>query len=103
MSIPRGTTPTFTLTFTEDNLDLTTAQNVYVTFKSGTSKITKTGADLEIGEKTIAVYLTQANTLSLDVGVVKIQANWTTANGSRVASEVIEYPITEQLLLKELR
>lgn len=31
MSIPRATTPTLALTFSKDDLDLTTAQNVYVT------------------------------------------------------------------------
>lgn len=39
MSIPRGTTPTFALTFEDEELDLTQAENVYVTF----SYITKTG------------------------------------------------------------
>lgn len=33
MSIARATTPTFTLTFTEEELDLTQAANVYVTFE----------------------------------------------------------------------
>ena len=40
MGVPQFTTPTFTLTFTEQGLDLTTqALNVYVTFESGTREI----------------------------------------------------------------
>ena len=55
MGLARYTTPTFTLTFTEDALDLTQAQNVYVTFRSGDVLMTKTGADLTIAEKSIGV------------------------------------------------
>lgn len=98
MSIPRGTTPTFTLTFTEQGLDLTAAANVYVTFTQGIKTITKTGADLEVGEKTIAVYLSQAETLMFSVGKVEIQANWTTQAGNRAASDIVEYDFTKQLL-----
>ena len=35
MSIAQWTTPTFSLKFTEQALDLTQAENVYVTFKMG--------------------------------------------------------------------
>ena len=62
MGVPQYTTPTFTLTFTEQALDLTQAQNVYVTFKSGETLMTKTGADLTIAEKSIGVYLSQEET-----------------------------------------
>ena len=43
MGVPRYTTPTFTLTFTEESLDLTQASGIYVTFKQATLLITKTG------------------------------------------------------------
>lgn len=61
MSIPRGVTPTFTLTFT-DNIDLTQAEHVYVTFVGGKA-ITKSDDDLTVAERQIDVYLTQEETL----------------------------------------
>lgn len=42
MSIPRATTPTISFTFADQTIDLTQATNVYVTFRSGMKKITKT-------------------------------------------------------------
>ena len=98
MSVPQYTTPTFSLTFTQQGLDLTQAHNVYVTFRSGCNLITKSGEDLTVAEKFIGVYLGQQDTAKFLPGEIKIQANWTTSNGDRAASEVVSYPITEQLL-----
>ncbi len=98
MSFPRGTTPTFTLTFDDPDLDLTQAQNVYVTFAYRNSSLTKTGESLTVAEKSIDVYLTQAETLEFPIGDIKVQANWTTASGGRTASEIVSYKVTEQLL-----
>ena len=100
MGVPQFTTPTFTLTFEEEFLDLTEATNVYVTFKSKAYSVTKTGSDLTIGEKQIDVYLSQNETARFTVGDVEIQANWTTPNNHRAASEVVVYPISKQLLQK---
>lgn len=97
MGVPLYTTPTFTLTFTEKDLDLTQAQNVYVTFRSGAVFMTKTGEDLTVGEKTISVDLTQEETARFVMGSVEIQANWTQGN-KRIASEVATYDMTKQLL-----
>lgn len=98
MGVARATTPTFTLTFSEEELNLTTASNVYVTFEQDGVSITKTGADLTIGEKQIDVYLDQAETLNFKVGVVDVQANWTMAGGRRASSEVAQIQMTKQLL-----
>lgn len=95
MAIPRGVTPTFTLTF--EDVDLTLASHVYVTFRGGTV-IEKSDADLEITSTSISVYLTQAETLSLAKGAVSIQANWTYADGSRAASEIVNYRFGDNLL-----
>ena len=97
MSIPIGTTPTFTLTFTEQDLDLTQAAHVYVDI-SGAVDIEKSDGDLTVEEKQISVYLTQAETLSLGVGNVQIQANWTGVNGTRAASEIVSYYMGSNLL-----
>ena len=99
MGVARYTTPTFTLTFTEDALDLTQAQNVYVTFRSGDVLMTKTGADLTIAEKSIGVYLSQEETAKFRIGYVEIQVNWTMAPDKRAASNVVRFPISEQLLM----
>lgn len=100
MSIPQYTTPTFVLTFTEQDLDLTNAFNVYVTFRSGTFELTKTGSDLTVNKKSIGVYLSQNDTSGFRVGTLEIQANWTTEAGGRSASEIVKFEVTEQLLRK---
>ena len=86
--------------FTQQGLDLTTARNVYVTFRSGSRTLTKTGEDLEVSAQSISVYLSQQDTIGWKVGNVMIQANWTTAEGHRIASEIVGYKIDEQLLNK---
>ena len=100
MPVPRGTTPTFVLIFEEEDLDLTMAQNVYVTFRSKGSSyaVTKTGNDLAVTEKEISVYLSQDETFRFGEGSIEIQANWTTSHGDRYASEIATYCISKQLL-----
>lgn len=96
MSVPKGTTPTFVLTF--EDIDLTTASHVYVTFKGAGGKVTKTDDDLTVDATSISVYLTQEETLILSNGAVAIQANWTFEDGSRAASEIVKYTLTDNLL-----
>lgn len=98
MGVARGTTPTFVLTFTDEELDLTEAEHVYVTFKYAGQTLTKADEDLVISEKEIQVFLTQAETLPMFD--VRIQANWTLAGSVRAASEVVQYRMGEQLLDK---
>lgn len=98
MSIARATTPTFTLSFAEEGLDLTEANNVYVTFEQNDYNFTKSGTDLEIAEKQIDVYLAQEETLAFKVGVVDVQVNWTMAGGRRACSDVQQVQITKQIL-----
>ena len=98
MSVARATTPTITFTFTEQSLDLTSAANVYVTFAQGSKAITKTGEDLTVQAKSIAVSLTQQETLQFSEGSVEAQANWTDASGNRACSEVVSIALTKQLL-----
>ena len=98
MSFPQYTTTTLTLTFSEEHLDLTAAANVYVTFRSQHGTITKTGNDLTVAEKQIGVHLSQSDTGGFCPGSVQIQANWTDPAGNRVASEIVRYDISAQLL-----
>ncbi len=97
MSVPRGTTPTLVLTFTDPNLDLTAAEDVYVTLKNGQAKITKTGDALEVEPKKISVFLNQTETLGFPEGPAEIQVNWT-GGGKRAASEIASFYFTRQLL-----
>lgn len=97
MGVPRYTTPVFTLTFTEKDLDLTQAEEVFVTFRQACKLMTVTGEDLTVGEKTIAVSFTQEETAEFCEGDVEIQANWVIA-GKRAASEKVTYQFTDNLL-----
>lgn len=98
MSVPRGTTPTITLTIDDETIDLTQATNVYVTFSRRGNIVTKTGTDLTIDENTIEVTLSQAETLAFSDGPVDVQANWTYAGGARCATEIAGLDLTRQLL-----
>ncbi len=99
MSVPRGATPTFTLTFPEETqIDLTQARSVYVTFSRGMTALTKTGEDLTVGQRSIGVFLSQEETLGFGIGDVEVQANWLTANDKRVVSEIATVAFTKQLL-----
>ena len=100
----RGTTPTFTFTIKNQNVDLTAARNVYVTFQQSNIVIEKTGESLDIGEKTVSVWLTQAESLKLSEGSdCAIQINWTYLDSDgvtcrRAATKVQTIRITRQLL-----
>ena len=101
MSVPQFTTPTFILTIEGEQIDLTEAKNVYVTFRTKGYELTKPSSELDIEEKSIGVYLSQEETSHMPTGYIEIQANWTMQNGSRidrVATESVTYPISKQLL-----
>lgn len=101
MGIAMYTTPTFTFDFgTTENLDLTEASSVYVTFKSKHNILTKSGSTLEVDPKQIRVHLSQTDTSIFSVGIVEIQANWVMPDGFRGASEVYEFNVDKQLLQK---
>ena len=97
MGVPRFTTPTFLLSFSETELDLTQATSVYVTFQQADTVITFTGERLTVAAKTIAVSLTQEEAGRFFECDVEIQANWI-INGKRVASGIVMYPFSRQLL-----
>jgi len=99
----RGTTPTITFTIQNQDVDLTAAENVYVTFVQGITVIQKSNDDLEIEARTVSVWLTQEESLKLaDGSNCKVQINWTylATDGEvrRAATEVKTINIGEQLL-----
>lgn len=103
MSVVRGTTPTFLLQFPQ-SVDLTNADNVYVTFDNAKGyTLTKSGADIEVEPQTVSVFLTQDETFRLGVGNIQIQVNWTFGNGLRAATEIATYEMSKQLLMEVVK
>lgn len=93
----QATTPTFSLIL-PDGIDLSGAENAYVTFRQGVRLLTKTGDELDVGTNQVDVYLSQAETLQFRKGVVEIQLNWTYSGGQRAATTVVEIDWKENLL-----
>lgn len=99
----RATTPTFTFTIKSETLDLSEANNIYVTLAQGGRTITKTGEDIELTvPRTVAVFLSQEESLGLAEGGMDLQVNWTYTdvggNTRRAATKPKTIPVTKQLL-----
>lgn len=101
MAIIQGVTPTFTLTV-PDTVDLSEALNVYATFSQGKNSITKTGEDLAVAVHAVDVYLNQEESLSFVKGEVKVEMNWTYADGSRCATKKATVEWDDNLLQEVL-
>lgn len=101
----KGTTPTYTFTL-PDTVDLSQAQKVYVTFsdRNETEVMTKTGEDIVVNANTVAVYLSQRDTLSLPDGQVVVQLNWLYQDGSRLKRACSEKKVitTEKNLINRM-
>ena len=97
------TTPTFTFTFPEDfDMSSISPGNTYVTFSNNNSRyvVTKTNDDLEIGEHTIVVFLTQEETKAFPSGDVKAQINWVYSEGGktkRACTNIVEICVKDNL------
>ena len=96
----RGTTPTCTFT---TNVDLTGC-TVFVTFQqNGQTVIEKTGTDLTITAtdtgSTVALTLTQLETLALEPGRVLVQIRYVDSFGTADASSIIT--ATAEAILKD--
>lgn len=100
----RATTPTFMFTIQSTTLDLTTANNIYVSIVQGDNEILKTGDDVTLSApRTISVWLTQEESLALVEGAsLEVQVNWTYLdiqnNVRRAATKPKSIPVTKQLL-----
>ena len=83
----RGTTPTNTFTV---DVDLRQATALYVTYKQNSRVILeKTLADATITETSVAVTLTQEETLAFGKGTVSIQIRAKFVDGVAIASNII--------------
>lgn len=98
----RGTTPTFQLKINDESVDLTTADNVYVTFAYMKWSLTKTGDDLDVYAQEVDVYLSQTETLSFPKASVDVQINWTFDNGKRACTTIASVKVTKNLIERVL-
>lgn len=98
----RGTTPTFELKINDETVDLTGADNVYVTFATNGWSITKTGADLDVFAQQVDVYLSQEETLAFPKGDVDVQINWTFDDGKRACTTIASVKVTRNLIERVL-
>lgn len=104
VTFARGATPTITFELDdeplEDELDLTIADHIYITFYSKNGTLTKQPDTDGVTEKTITVSLSQRETLSFPEGNVQMQINWTYDGGERWSSTCEQCLVTKQLLNK---
>ena len=98
----RGATPTVICTFDQPGLDLTEANNVYVTFSSNLKSVTKSGDDLLVEPNSVAVYLSQRDTLGFQLDEVEVQVNWTYDDKKRSGSSIEVIAVDRNLLMKEV-
>lgn len=99
----RGTTPTLTLHILDETIDLTQAENVYITIKQEKYTLTKTTPQLELTTNTINCYLTQEESLRFSEGTADVQVNWTYQNNGiiyRAATKIKSIQIGPQLLAR---
>lgn len=99
--IRQGITPTFTFTL-PNTVDLTQAENVYVTFRQANKELTKTGRDITVREHEVDVFLSQTETLGFERGTVRAQINWTYDDGNRGETNIVSIEWAETLLREVL-
>ncbi len=101
----QATTPTVILTL-PNTVDLTTAQEVYVSFRqrsalAANNVLTKTlGPSVWLADgHTINVYLTQTETLGfIPSRAIEVQVNWITAGGDREATLIATMGIADNII-----
>ena len=102
----RATTPTITITINGD-VDLTLADEVYVSVTQANTQIELSGDALDVGAKTVSCWLSQEQSLRLVSGLAaRVQVNWlyTDMGGvvQRRATEIGSIDIGEQLIKRVL-
>lgn len=93
----RGTTPTIVINVTGEDF---AGSTVYVTLEQGNLELTKTDAVITPTSEgsTVAVFLTQEETLMFGSGVAKIQIRWIDGSGIAKASPIKNINIDPVLL-----
>lgn len=95
----RGTTPTITIRVKGEDFD---GSMLYVTLEQGAIQLTKTGSDVlvtptETGS-TVAIFLTQEETLMFTKGTARIQIRWINSSGIADASPIKNIEVNPILL-----
>lgn len=95
----RGTTPTITIRVKGEDFD---GSMLYVTLEQGAIQLTKTGSDVlvtptETGS-TVAIFLTQEETLMFAKGTARIQIRWINSSGIADASSIKNIEVNPILL-----
>lgn len=95
----RGTTPTLCLSLLT-SLDLAEVEDIWVTLKAPSMKMTFSGEEvlLDVVEKKAYLFLSQEDTLSFGVGKVKVQARILMGDGKAFATDVQEISVDEILM-----
>lgn len=99
----RGTTPTIHMNIINgDELDLTQAEDIYITLRQGQRIITKKDGII-VEAQSVSFYLTQRETLSLKEGPAYLQINWAYTDSigkekRRAATRIKQIQIGGQLL-----
>lgn len=104
----RGSTPIVSITVPNENFDNC---NVYVTLDQDGTQVTKssrTSPDIEISKNyddsgelvssTVAVYLTQEDTMKFEVGQARVQIRWIDLNDNAFVTDIKSVKLTETLL-----
>ena len=102
----QGTTPIITLDVPQDF----TGCNVFVTVDQDGTQVTKSSRDSsdiritkhytdegEFDYSTVALYLTQAETLGFEVGVARVHVRWVSILGEAKATDIGTFNIEESL------
>ena len=99
MAFTRGTTPIYTVTFSDFPLD--DAADVYITFEQTSSgvELTKHGDELtwDRENNTVTTKLTQAETLTFQKGSIKIQIRAVDNEGTAVATSIFSDTVNDVL------
>ena len=102
-------TPDYVFRIRDENVDLTQAINVYVTFVQGSYSCTKTGSDIQVSEKEVRVWLDQdeSSVFKASNSKVEVQINWTyNRDGQtkigRAATTIKSFQVTRNLLQKAI-
>lgn len=95
----RGTTPTITIRVRGEDFEGST---LYVTLEQGALELTKSGSDVlvtptETGS-TVAIFLTQEETLMFAKGTARIQIRWINSSGIADASPIKNIEVNPILL-----
>ena len=94
----RATTPTVVIKLPK-MIDMEEATEVYASFETvdGTALFTKDLDSLEVEDNKVYIYLTQAETLSLPLGIVNIMVNWL-VDDVRMATDPVEIKVKRNFI-----